>query len=130
VSTQQDARRIALSLPETVEAEDSFAFSVRNGSKYKRFAWAWNEGKQPKAPRAPNPDVLAVRVANLAEKEALLAAEPVKCFTEPHYNGFPSVLLRLAHVDADELGELITDAWVCQAPAELVRLFQTGPAPR
>ena len=36
----------------------------------------------------PNPEVLAVRVASLAEKEELLAADPEKFFTEPHYNGF------------------------------------------
>lgn len=130
MATQQDVRRIALSLPETVEAEDHFGFSVRNGSKYKGFAWAWNERTQPKAPRVPNPEVLALRVANLAEKEALLAAEPAKCFTEPHYNGFPAVLVRLSRVDLDELDELVTDAWVCQAPAKLVRQFEAGPGRR
>jgi hypothetical protein len=65
----------------------------------------------------PNQEVLAVRVASLADKEELLAADPGKFFTEPHYNGFPAVLVRLPGVGADELGELITDAWRCQAPA-------------
>jgi hypothetical protein len=64
----------------------------------------------------PNPDVLALRVTTLAEKEELLAADPEKFFTEPHYNGFPAVLLRLPSIDASELEELITDAWRCQAP--------------
>jgi hypothetical protein len=68
----------------------------------------------------PNPEVLAVRVANLAEKDELLAAEPEKFFTEPHYNGFPAVLVRLPAIDASELAELITDAWRCQAPRPLV----------
>jgi hypothetical protein len=63
--------------------------------------------------------VLAVRVASLAEKEELLAADPEKFFTEPHYNGFPAVLVRLPAIDADELAELITDAWRCQAPRAL-----------
>ena len=39
-----------------------------------------------------------------------------KFFTEPHYNGFPAVLVRLATVDVDELAELVIDAWRCQAP--------------
>jgi hypothetical protein len=43
MATQQDVRRIALSLPETVEAEDGFAFSVLNRSKHKGFAWVWME---------------------------------------------------------------------------------------
>lgn len=60
-----------------------------------------------------------MRVANLAEKEELLVADPAKFFTEPHYNGFPAVLVRLPAIDAGELAELITDAWRCQAPRAL-----------
>ena len=60
-----------------------------------------------------------MRVASLAEKEELLAADPEKFFTEPHYNGFPAVLVRLPAIDAGELAELITDAWRCQAPRAL-----------
>ena len=67
----------------------------------------------------PNPEVLAVRVASLAEKEELLAADPEKFFTEPHYNGFPAVLVRLPAIDVGELAELIVDAWRCQAPRAL-----------
>jgi hypothetical protein len=63
--------------------------------------------------------VLAVRVASLAEKEELLAADPEKFFTEPRYNGIPALLVRLAAIDAGELAELITDAWRCQAPRAL-----------
>jgi hypothetical protein len=119
MATQDDVRRIALSLPETVEAADRFAFSVRNKGKEKGFAWAWNERVEPKKPRVPRPDVLAVRVADQGEKATLLASDPEKFFTEPHYNGFPAVLVRLTAVDVDELRELITDAWRCQAPRGL-----------
>jgi hypothetical protein len=88
MATQQDVRRIALSLPETSEATDHFGFGVFNEGKLKGFAWSWNERIDPKKPRVPNPEVLAVRVAGLAAKEDLLAADPEKFFTEPHYNGF------------------------------------------
>ena len=124
VADQDDVRRIALSLPETVEAEDHFGFLVRNKSGRsgtKQFAWAWNERVTPGQPRVSRPDVLAVRVAGQAEKEMLLAADAGKFFTEPHYNGFPAVLVRLAAVGEDELRELITDAWRCQAPRDLIR---------
>jgi hypothetical protein len=67
--------------------------------------------------------VLAVRVANEGEKQMLLAADPDKFFTEPHYNGFPAVLVRLAAIDKAELTELLTDAWRCQAPRALVKEF-------
>jgi hypothetical protein len=123
MASQEDVRRIALSLPDTIEEPDRFAFSVANKGKLKGVAWVWNERVQPKRPRVPRPDVLAVRVANAAEKEMLLAAEPDIYFTEPHYNGFPAVLVRLAAIGEDELAELIVDAWRCQAPKALVREF-------
>jgi hypothetical protein len=119
MATQEDVRRIALSLPQTSEAADNFGFGVLSKGKSKGFAWAWNQRIDPKKPRVPNPDVLVVRVASLAEKEELLAADPEKFFTEPHYNGFPAVLVRLQVIDAGELAELITDAWRCQAPRAL-----------
>ena len=122
MADQDDVRRIALSLPETAEAEDHFGFRVRNRAGRngtKQFAWAWNERVTPGQPRVPRPDVLAVRVAGQAEKEMLLAADAGKFFTEPHYNGFPAVLVRLPSIDAGELAELITDAWRCQAPRAL-----------
>jgi hypothetical protein len=121
MADQADVRRVALSLPETVEDDDRFAFSVLNRGKWKGFAWVWLERTEPKKPRVPRPDVIAIRVANQGEKESLLACDEDKFFTEPHYNGFPAVLVRLPAVNEDELRELITDAWRCQAPRALVK---------
>ena len=87
-----------------------------------------NERVQPKKPRVPRADVVAVRVANEFEKQALLAADKEKFFTEPHYNGFPAVLVRLPLINLDELEELITDAWRCQAPRALVDALERGEA--
>jgi hypothetical protein len=120
MADQEDVRRIALSLPEVKESQDHFAFSVRKGGKDKSFAWVWLERVQPKKARVPQPEVLGVRVADEGEKEALIAADPGKFFTEPHYDGFPAVLVRLAAVDETELRELLTDAWRCQAPRALL----------
>ena len=120
MASQADVRRIALSFPETEEGDDRFAFSVRNRDKLKGFAWVWMERVQPKKPRVANPAVLAVRVANEGQKEALISAEPKKFFTEPHYNGFPAVLVRLAEVNAKELRTLLEEGWRCQAPKELL----------
>jgi hypothetical protein len=124
MATQEDVRQIALSLPEAEEERDRFAFSVRNKGKLKGFVWAWNERVEPKKPRIPRDDVVAVRVPNLDEKTLLLSADPDRFFTEPHYNGFPAVLVRLPAVDLDQLELLIRDAWRCQAPKALVR--ETG----
>lgn len=119
MATQADVRRIALALPGTEEGTDRFGFSVLNKGKAKGFCWVWMERIEPKKARVPNPDVIAIRVPNLGHKDALLAADPVKFFTEPHYNGFPAVLVRLDAVTVADLKLLIADAWACQAPAEL-----------
>jgi hypothetical protein len=126
VADQDDVRRIALALPGVIEGADRFAFSVLNKDKPKGIAWVWLERIDPKKARVPNPEVLAIRVANQAEKEMLLAADSAKFFTEPHYNGFPAILVRLAAVDVEELRELITDGWRCQAPRTLVEQFERG----
>jgi hypothetical protein len=123
MADQADVRRIALALPGTVESGDAFAFGVLNKGRSKGFVWAWNERIEPKKPKVPRADVIAVRVAGAGEKESLLAADPDKFFTEPHYNGFPAVLVRLPAVDAVELRELLTEAWRCQAPRALVKEF-------
>jgi hypothetical protein len=119
MADQEDVRRIALSLPAASEAGDRFWFSVLNRGKQKGFVWAWNERIHPRKPRVPNPDVIAIRVADQLEKEALLASGQDKFFTEPHYDGFPAVLVRLPAIEVAELEELIIDAWRCQAPRAL-----------
>lgn len=126
MADQNDVRSIALALPETVESTGRFAFAVRNRDKLKDFVWVWLERVQPKRPRVPRADVVAVRVANLQEKDLLISMQPAKFFTEPHYNGYPAVLVRLDAVDAVELEALITDAWKCQAPKSLVKEFEGG----
>ena len=119
MATQADVRRIALSLPAAEQVPDRFAFSVRSKGKLKGFAWVWMERVVPKKPRVPNRGVLAIRVANLAEKDRLVTAEPAKFFTEPHYEGFPAVLVRLEAVTVADLKRILTDAWRCQAPIDL-----------
>ena len=121
MADQRDVRRIARSLPGVQEEEGRFAFSVEHKSKQKGFVWVWLERVEPKRPRVPNPAVLAVRVRDQAEKAALLAGDPEVFFTEPHYNGYPAVLVRLPPVGQALLRKLIVDAWRCQAPPHLVK---------
>jgi hypothetical protein len=118
-----DLRTIALSLPETIQEEGRLAFAVLNKGKPKGIAWVWLERIDPKKARVPNPEVIAVRVRNNLEKQMLIEAQPDKFFTEPHYNGFPAILVRLAAVDVDELEMLLFNAWRCQAPPALVKSF-------
>ena len=111
----EDVRRIAESLPETTAGvNESGQLTVEVAGK--GIAWSWMERVIPKKPRVVRPDVLAVRVADGLEKESLIAADGRKFFTEPHYNGFPAVLVRLGEVDVEEMRELLTDAWQTKAP--------------
>ena len=130
MATRADVRRIALSLPKTVEGKDHFAFSVPNKGKLKGFAWVWMERVVQKKPRVANPGVIAVRVANVGQRNAMLAADPAKFFTEPHYAGFPAVLVRLEAVTVADLKVLLAEGWRCMAPADLAEREKSDFAKR
>ncbi len=125
MADQEDVRRIALALPGAIQDEKGFAFGIVNRGKKKGFVWVWLERIDPKKGRVPNPAVLGVRVADESEKQMLLASDTEKFFTEPHYDGYPAILVRLAQIDTAELAELITDAWRCLAPETLLRELDT-----
>jgi hypothetical protein len=127
MANQEDVRRIALSLPGTSQEIGRFAFSVLNKGKQKGFVWVWLERVEPRKPRIPRADVIAVRVRDEAEKHALIGGDPDRFFTEPHYNGFPAVLVRLSRVTRAQLGKLILEAWRCQAPAALAKSLSPIP---
>ena len=67
-------------------------------------------------------------MADEGVKFALVAGEPEVYFTTPHFDGFPAVLARLAAIDTAQPEELITEAWLTQAPKRLVRDFLGGPS--
>jgi hypothetical protein len=71
----------------------------------------------------PKGDILAVRLADEGVKFALIADEPGLYFTTPHFDGYPAVLVKLADIDELGLRELITEAWLTQAPKRLVQEF-------
>lgn len=116
MATRADVRRIVLALPEATESPDRFAFAV-NG---KGFSWSWMERVTPKQPRVENPDVSAVRVAGELDKESPIEMRPDVFFTEPHYNDFPAILVRLPAIDLDLIGLVLEQGWRCQAPRRLL----------
>jgi hypothetical protein len=107
VATQADVRRIALSLAGTTEDADEFVFRVEG----KLFVWLWPERVHPKKPRVRNPDVIVVSVADDLAKQMLIAMDPKVFFTEPHYDGYNAVLVRLPKVSREMLKKVVTEAW-------------------
>ena len=111
VATEADVRRIALSLPETIEKSsyNTPGFRVKD----KLFLRLRTEAEGG----------LVVFVSDLGEKDALIGAEPDKFFTTPHYDGHATVLVNLPAVDVEELTELITDSWRNRAPKRVLDTY-------
>jgi hypothetical protein len=105
MASQEDVRRIALGLADVTQ--EGLSFRVEG----KLIAWPWLERLNPKKARVANPDVLVVRVASEMDKHALIDLDSAVFFTEPHYDGYAAVLVRLAEVDEPMLSKLITDSW-------------------
>ena len=108
-----DVRRI-------IEGSDQFAFAVPHKGRVRKFIGVWRERVDPKKTKVPNPDVLVIPVKDMDEKERILARDANKFFTEPHYDGYATVLVRLNEVAPFELEGLIHGAWRLHAPADLV----------
>ena len=107
--TWDDVRRVALSLPGAFE-QASHGGNPSWRTKPRMFTWIRDD-----------PDALVVWVDSEEEKHALIAAEPGKFSTTPHYDGHAIVLVRLDAVDVQEAAELLTDSWRLRAPRSLVK---------
>lgn len=113
--TEEDVRRIALSLPGAYEQE-SYAGRPSWRTQPRMFAWIRDQ-----------PDALVVWVDSLEDKEALIASDPGKFFTTSHYDGHPIVLVHLDVVDGAEVTELVTDSWLLRAPRSLTTGWNAEP---
>src|SRR5215471_8769640 len=78
----------------------------------------------------PDGPILAVRVDDLSEKEAVLAANPKAFFTIPHFDGYAAVLIQLKKATKRAVREALTDGWLACAPPRLAQeLLGQQPAP-
>jgi hypothetical protein len=108
--TQGDVRRV-LSLPATTEDARGFRFFVDG----KQFVWSWMQRVDPKRARVANPDVIAVSVRDEDEKQALIALDDAVFFTEPHYDGYNAILVRLPAIDLTLLERVLRAGWRSRA---------------
>ena len=124
MQTFDDVARLATALPEVTEGEDKHRHGHRTWEVGgKAFAWerpfSKADIKRFGDQTPPDGPILAVRVADLAEKEAVLAANPDAFFTIPHFDGYSAVLIQLPKVTAAALKEAIVDGWLACAPRAL-----------
>ena len=112
------AARMAMELPEVTEGE-------RHGNRTwsvagKAFAWErpFTKADVRRFGSAIPPDgpILAVRVEDLGEKEAVLAAAPKGFFTIPHFDGYPAVLVQLRVAGMRAVRDALLDGWLACAP--------------
>ena len=60
-----------------------------------------------------------VRVADLEEKDAILAVQLRGFFTIPHFDGYSAVHIQLKAATKTALKEAIVDGWLACAPPRL-----------
>ncbi len=125
VVSLDEVARLALDLPKVTEVERRGTRTWLVAGKF--FAWErsfskadirrFGDATPPKGP------ILAVRVEDLGEKEAVLAAQPEAFFTIPHFDGFAAVLIQLRKVTKRALRDAIVDGWLACAPATLAEEY-------
>lgn len=130
-ATGQDIHDLAGSLPH-VQVEHGPSGNAVYQVGRKSFVYFRTPRPDAADPRTGEPyrDVVIFWVAGESEKQALAQDPAAPFFTTPHFDGHPSVLVRLSRIGAlsrAELAEVIEDAWLSRASPRRGRLYLDGP---
>jgi hypothetical protein len=123
--TIDDVARLVSELPEVTDGErhGHLTWFVRG----KAFAWQrpFSKADIKRFGDATPPDgpIVAMVVADLSEKEAVLATNTKGFFTIPHFDGYSAILIQLKAVPKKALREAIVDAWLAAAPRALAEEY-------
>ena len=122
VLSLEDAAALALALPEVTEGEKFGHRTWLVGGK--GFAWErpFSKADIKRHADAPLPSlpIVAIRTADLSEKDAVLAANLNGFFTIPHFAGYPAVLVELSKATKRAFREALLDGWLACAPPDLI----------
>ena len=127
VQTYDDVARLVAVLPEVTEGAEKFRGHRAWLVAGKMFAWQRPFSKADvkrfgDQPVPPDP-ILAIRTADLADKEGILAAGKAGFFTIEHFDNYNAYLIELALVEPADLREALVDGWLAIAPPALAREF-------